>query len=67
LAFYRKPISRYGEVLECDHGKPVGSHSVTRNGLTGSDEHDGRTPTNVSANSSSDHEYALERHISTAS
>jgi hypothetical protein len=24
LAFYRKPLSRYGEVLECDHGKPVG-------------------------------------------
>src|ERR1035438_9323383 len=25
LAFSRKPLSRYGEVLECDHGKPVGS------------------------------------------
>jgi hypothetical protein len=25
LAFYRKPLSRYGQVLECDHGKPVGA------------------------------------------
>jgi hypothetical protein len=56
LAFYRKPLSRYGEVLECDHGKPVGSHTVTRNGLTCSDDHDGHTQANVSANSSSDHE-----------
>jgi hypothetical protein len=34
LAFYRKPLSRYGEVLECDHGKPVGALTVTRSGLT---------------------------------
>jgi hypothetical protein len=34
LAFYRKPLSRYGEVLECDHGKPVGALTTTRSGLT---------------------------------
>jgi hypothetical protein len=34
LAFYRKPLSRYGQVLECDHGKPVGDLTVTRSGLT---------------------------------
>lgn len=34
LHFYRKPLSRYGQVLECDHGKPVGSLTVTRSGLT---------------------------------
>jgi hypothetical protein len=34
LSFYRKPLSRYGEVLECDHGKPVGSLTVTSSGLT---------------------------------
>jgi hypothetical protein len=34
LSFYRKPLSRYGEVLECDHGKPVGPLSVARSGLT---------------------------------
>src|ERR1700722_11047993 len=25
LEFYRKPLAKYGEVLECNHGKPVGS------------------------------------------
>lgn len=34
LAFYRKPLARYGEVLECDHGKPVGGLKMTRSGLT---------------------------------
>jgi len=38
FAFYRKPLSRYGEVLECDHGKPVGPLTVTHSGLTCSDE-----------------------------
>jgi hypothetical protein len=50
LAFYRKPLSRYGEVLECDQGKPVGALTVTRSGLTcGEVEHG-------DANSSNDHE-----------
>jgi hypothetical protein len=43
LAFYRKPLSRYGEVLECDHGKPVGNLTVTRSGLTCGDGQDGKT------------------------
>jgi hypothetical protein len=38
LAFYRKPLSHYGQVLECDHGQPVGSLTVTRTGLTCSDD-----------------------------
>lgn len=38
LAFYRKPLSRYGEVLECNHGKPVGDLTVTHSGLTCSSE-----------------------------
>lgn len=38
LAFYRKPLSRYGEVLECEHGKPIGSLTVTRTGLTCDDQ-----------------------------
>jgi hypothetical protein len=29
LAVYRKPLSRYGQVLECDHGKPVGALTVS--------------------------------------
>jgi hypothetical protein len=34
LEFYRKPLSKYGQVLECDHGKPVGAFTVTKSGLT---------------------------------
>ena len=41
LAFYRKSLAHYGEVLECDHGKPVGSVTVTGSGLTCSDDHHG--------------------------
>jgi len=47
LAFYRKPLSRYGEVLECRDGKPVGSLTVTRSGLTCSDEHSGHVEVNA--------------------
>ena len=38
LDFYRKPLARYGEVLECVNGAPVGSLSATSSGLTCSDE-----------------------------
>jgi hypothetical protein len=34
LDFYRKPLSRYGDVLECERGESVGSLAVTRSGLT---------------------------------
>ena len=33
LDFYRKALGRYGDVLECDHGHPVGSLTVTSSGL----------------------------------
>jgi hypothetical protein len=56
LAFYRKPLSRYGEVLECSHGKPVGTLTVTHSGLTCSDQHGGHVQVNGSEDSSSDHE-----------
>ncbi|MGC2160833.1 MAG: hypothetical protein WA634_02890, partial [Silvibacterium sp.] len=46
----------YGEVLECDHGKPVGKLTITNTGLTCSDEHGGHVQVNDSANSSHDHE-----------
>lgn len=55
LAFYRRPLRRYGQVLECDHGKPVGSLTSTRSGLTCSDRQNGHTDVNGS-DSSSDHE-----------
>jgi hypothetical protein len=51
FAFYRKPLSRYGEVLECDQGKPVGNLTVTRSGLTCGD-----LQGNSDTGSSSDHE-----------
>lgn len=54
LDFYRKPLRKYGEVLECDHGKPVGSLQQTRTGLTCGDK--GHVQINGSADSSTDHE-----------
>jgi hypothetical protein len=38
LDFYRKQLSHYGQVLECDHGHPVGSLKQTPTGLTCDDE-----------------------------
>lgn len=38
LAFYRKSLARYGDVLECNNGKPVGSLAVAQSGLTCSDQ-----------------------------
>ena len=37
LEFYRKPLSKYGEVLECDHGIAVGAVKVAKSGLTCAD------------------------------
>ncbi|HTV07016.1 MAG TPA: hypothetical protein VME86_16730 [Acidobacteriaceae bacterium] len=54
IAFYRKPLSRYGEVLQCDHGKPVGKLTVTRAGLTCSDDQGGHVQINGSPNSGDD-------------
>jgi hypothetical protein len=50
LAFYRKPLSHHGEVLECDHGQPVGALKVTRSGLTCTDSNE---HLNVNASDSS--------------
>jgi len=52
LAFYRKPLSQYGDVLECNQGKPVGGLTVTRGGLTCSDQEDGNATSNGNADSS---------------
>ncbi|HTW49411.1 MAG TPA: hypothetical protein VMD92_15765 [Acidobacteriaceae bacterium] len=54
LAFYRKPLAKYGEVLECDHGKPVGALTVTKSGLTCGDQHGGKV--SVNGTGDSDHE-----------
>jgi len=55
LGFYRKPLSRYGEVLECKDGKPIGKLKTTRNGLTCSDERGGNSQANAHADST-DHD-----------
>lgn len=41
LEFYRRPLAKYGQVLECNHGKPVGSLTVTKSGLTCGDHKSG--------------------------
>jgi len=56
LDFYRKPLSRYGEVLECDHGKPVGAIKVARGGLTCSSSEGDHMQAGSSPDSATDHE-----------
>jgi len=46
LEFYRKPLAKFGEVLECDHGKAVGPLTVTKSGLTCGDRKGGRITVN---------------------
>ena len=48
LKFYKKPLAKYGEVLECNHGKPVGSLTVTKSGLTCGDHKSGGMTVNGS-------------------
>ena len=38
LAFYRKDLARYGDVIECQNDKPVGTPTRTSQGLTCDDE-----------------------------
>jgi hypothetical protein len=56
LAFYRKPLSRYSEVLECNQGKPVGAPSVTHSGFSCSGEKDGGVTVSGHTASSNHHE-----------
>ena len=37
--FYRKALARYGDVIECEHGQPVGEPKATKEGLTCGDAH----------------------------
>lgn len=37
-AFYKKALGRYGDVLTCDNKTPVGTPTVTQEGLTCADE-----------------------------
>src|ERR1700743_1899665 len=48
LEFYRKPMAKFGEVLECNHGKPVNSFTRTKTGLTCGDSKSGNMTVNGS-------------------
>jgi hypothetical protein len=50
------PLARYGDVLECDHGKPVGALKVARSGLTCSNKQDGHVQVQGNVDLSSDHD-----------
>jgi hypothetical protein len=57
LEFYRKALGRYGDVLECDHGRPVGALTVTSSGLKCSDQNRGdHVSVDGRLDSSKDHE-----------
>jgi 2-polyprenyl-6-methoxyphenol hydroxylase-like FAD-dependent oxidoreductase len=43
-----KPLAKFGQVLECDHGKPVGSLNVTKSRLTCGDRKSGHMTVNGS-------------------
>lgn len=40
-AFYRKDLTRYGDVIQCRGSEPVGQHTHTSQGLTCSDDEGG--------------------------
>lgn len=65
LGFYRKPLGRFGDVLECDHNRAVSSLQKTRSGLTcsgkqeksgDSSDKDGHGLSINGVNSDNDHE-----------
>lgn len=61
LAFYRKSLSHYGEVLECKDGRAVGALTVTSSGLTCGNHDSGSGESKGSGESSSDHELRAGR------
>jgi hypothetical protein len=50
VAFYRKALGRYGDVIQCHGDEPVGSPEVTREGLSCSEDR-GKTHVHVSDDS----------------
>lgn len=46
LAFYKKALGRFGEVISCDGNKPVGTPPVTSEGLTCSEDHNAKMQVN---------------------
>lgn len=58
FAFYRPQLSKYGDVLECDHNTAVGSVTATSGGLTCDNDEHGRGHANIhtGVTNSGDHE-----------
>jgi len=50
LAFYRKDLARYGDVIECQNDKPVGTPTRTTQGLTCNDDNHTKYKINNSKN-----------------
>ena len=55
IAFYRKDLARFGDVIECQHDKPIGTPTRTSQGLTCNDG--GHTKYNLNT---SDHGINIE-------
>jgi hypothetical protein len=58
LAFYRKDMARYGDVIECQNNEPVGTPTRTSQGLTCQDQDD-KENTHIHASASSDDDLQL--------
>jgi hypothetical protein len=56
LAFYRKALTRYGDVLECIDHNPVGAVTTTQSGLTCAKAADGHFHIDSHPDFSGDHE-----------
>jgi hypothetical protein len=56
LTFYRRALARYGDVLECIDGNPVGAVTTTESGLTCSKASGGHFHIDSHPDFSSDHE-----------
>lgn len=60
LAFYKKALGRYGDVLTCQDGSPVGTPARTSEGLTCEDSKNPDIQVNADKMSWSDHGSGLE-------
>ncbi|MFY9938294.1 MAG: hypothetical protein WAK33_15555 [Silvibacterium sp.] len=61
VAFYQKAMSRYGDVIRCEGNQPVGTPTVTREGLTCSDDNS-KAHVHVAENSSLSLKAGSRRH-----
>jgi len=41
IAFYQKALGRYGDVIQCQNNQPIGTPTMTREGLTCSEDKNG--------------------------